>query len=347
MEPVRIPCDILVLEPAHVIQGDQGMNRNVILMCALLVVCGCATPTPPPYVVEDGTRMIEIPQTVSDPAASPAQEIGFEDVSMASRALGRKPQALTNAAVVEARTEDYLKNGAADVIVQPDNTRLYPYGLSQPRLTCAKMLFCIVELEKGEQVLDMASGDTVRWNTKVSYKGDESSFTAMVMVKPLVGSVTTNLSIVTDRRDYNILMTSVEAGEYMPRIGFYYPQDAAARVQIPSPPVRQPDMAGFSSLDVENIHFDYVFRGDKTLPWYPVSVFDDGKKVYIKMGEGAFRSELPVFHVRGAGGEIKVVNYRYRKPYFIVDSLFEQGELLLGSGTRQTRVMIQRKGTGR
>jgi type IV secretion system protein TrbG len=110
------------------------------------------------------------------------------------------------------------------------------------------------------------------------------------------------------------------------------------------PPQARPDMSGLSNLDIENLHFHYLLEGDKKLGWYPVSVFDDGNKVFIKMGERASRSQLPVFHTIGKGGQPEVVNYRYRKPYFIVDTLFDQGELVLGSGKYQLRVFIRRKG---
>ena len=319
------------------------MHRLAFLIMLSILGAGCASNMSAKYVVEDGPRIIQVPVPPGLVDQQPTADTDFEDVTLSGKANTPQPQAVTNAAVVDTKTDDYVKNGTADVIVQPDNTRLYPYGLSQPKLTCAKMLFCIIELQQGEQVLDMAAGDTVRWNTKVSYKGDPAHFSAMVMVKPLIGNLTTNLSIVTDRRDYNIIMTSIDAGEYMPRIGFYYPQEAAERVKLPSPPSSKQDMANFANVDIENVHFNYVINGDKGLNWYPVSVFDDGKKVFIKMGDAAARAELPVFHVVSKSGQLEVANYRYRKPYFIIDTLFERGELMLGTEKYQTRILIRRK----
>ncbi len=319
------------------------MYKGVFLIMALVFMTGCASDMSAKYVVQDGPRIIEVPPSSATVEPAPAPEIGFEDVSLKDKISKEKTVTVTNAAVVNAKTDDYVANGTADVIVQPDNTRLYPYGLSQPRLTCAKTLFCVIELQQGEQVLDMAAGDTVRWQTKVSYKGEPGHFTAMVMVKPLIATLTTNLSIVTDRRDYNIIMTSIDTGEYMPRIGFYYPQDAAEHSAIPSPPVASQVTPGFASVDIENMHFNYALEGDKGLSWYPASVFDDGKKVFIKMGEKAEHAELPVFHVLGKNGQVQVANYRYRRPFFIIDTLFERGELILGAEKYQTRIVIRKK----
>ncbi|MFH0754231.1 MAG: TrbG/VirB9 family P-type conjugative transfer protein [Candidatus Omnitrophota bacterium] len=320
------------------------MFRLILLLILAGSMAGCATDmSTAKYIVQDEPRIIEVPDQQTQPGSSVQTAVGFEDVSLTGKINKEKEHAVTNAAVVDTKTDNYVSSGTADVIIQPDNTRLYPYGLSQPKLVAAKTLFSVIELQEGEQVLDMAAGDTVRWQTKVSYKGDSAHFTAMVMVKPLMGALTTNLSIVTDRRDYNIIMTSIETGEYMPRIGFYYPQDAADRAKLPVPPMVKQEPANFANVDIENVHFNYVIDGERSLNWYPTSVFDDGKKVFIKMGPNAARSELPVFHVVNKNGQSEVANYRYRKPYYIVDTLFDRGELILGSEKYQTRILIKRK----
>ena len=61
------------------------------------------------------------------------------------------------------------------------------------------------------------------------------------------------------------------------------------------------------------------------------------------MGEKAEHAELPVFHVLGKNGQVQVANYRYRRPFFIIDTLFERGELILGAEKYQTRIVIRKK----
>lgn len=321
------------------------MLRIVTIITLMVFISGCAGNLSSKYVVQANAGLIEVPSFVERMEPQQAVEIGFKDVSMDDNRLSKAERpGNTNAAVVDAKTEDYVKSGTADIIIQPDNTRLYPFGLAQAKLTCAKALFCVVELQEGEQVLDLAAGDTVRWSTKVSYKGNASRFTAMVMIKPLVAALVTNLSIVTDRRDYNIIMTSIESGEYMPRIGFYYPQEAVEHSALPVPPAAgAEDIRSVGSIDIENVQFSYTVQGSSKLDWYPASVFDDGKKVFIKMSERARHSPLPVFHLIDPGGQLAVANYRYRKPYFIIDALFERGQLSLGTAKHQTKVVIRRK----
>jgi type IV secretion system protein VirB9 len=74
----------------------------------------------------------------------------------------------------------------------------------------------------------------------------------------------------------------------------------------------------------------------------PETVFDDGAKTYIRFPAIAAHVELPPLFVIGADGEAQLVNYRVRGQTYVVDQLFERGELRLGSQrvhlTRQVRI---------
>jgi len=315
------------------------LRRSLLLLIPVCVV-GCASNMSGKYVVQEENRLIEVPSvTASDTPVLAPLPIEFEDISLEDKA---RSMALTRAQLGD-KALDLTKSATADVIIQPDNARLYPFGLAQAQLTCFKMLVSNILLEENERVQDMVAGDTVRWQTKVSYVGTAEKFVPVVMVKPFIGGLTTNLSIITDKRQYNVILTSIEQGDYMPGIGFYYPQDVQEKNKIPAPPMAKLDPTDMMPFDVENIKFSYVMEGDKTLPWYPVSVFDDGTKVFIKMGTAVRSSELPVFLVRDARGRQEVVNYRYKKPYYIVDQIFQRGELILGVDSNQTKIVIRKK----
>ena len=53
----------------------------------------------------------------------------------------------------------------------------------------------------------------------------------------------------------------------------------------------------------------------------------------------AARTELPVLYI-SRNHEKQLVNYRYRAPYFMLDSLFERAYLIAGTGRKQTKVII-------
>ena len=88
-------------------------------------------------------------------------------------------------------------------------------------------------------------------------------------------------------------------------------------------------------------HYRYGLTGD-TPPWRPVSVFDDGRRVYIQFPRGIVQGEMPPLFVIGSDGEAQIVNSRIYQNILIVDRIFAAAELRLGSGREQQMVRIVR-----
>ena len=82
-------------------------------------------------------------------------------------------------------------------------------------------------------------------------------------------------------------------------------------------------------------------QGDSP-PWRPVSVFDDGRRVYVVFPAGIVQGEMPPIFVLGSDGEPQIVNSRIHQNVLIVDRLFGAAELRLGSGKQQQTVRIVR-----
>jgi P-type conjugative transfer protein TrbG len=315
-------------------QGNRRVNmKNRInpLILASLIVSGCAS-DPAKVDIRNDQPLIQITANDQGP-----QGIGFEDISLSAQ---RRLQVLTNKMEIDKQTENYINNGQADVITRPDGTILYPYGLAQVNLAAKRMMYSKIVLQEGERIMSAAAGDTTRWNILPNYIGDATDYTPVVLVKPLMGGLETSLSIITDKRDYDITIQSVDSGDYMPRIGFYYPQDRADAIEVGLPPDKIETSASKQpKINIENIKYDYRISGDQKLSWYPTSVFEDGNKVFIRMSDHVDRSQLPVFMTMDHGGQAEVVNYRYFRPYYIVDTIFDQGRLILG--TDKYRQMIR------
>ena len=85
----------------------------------------------------------------------------------------------------------------------------------------------------------------------------------------------------------------------------------------------------------------YGLQGDNP-PWRPVSVFDDGRRVYVVFPRGIAQGEMPPLFVLGADGELEIVNSRIHGNVLIVDRLFGAAELRLGRGPQQEVVRILR-----
>src|SRR3546814_6231291 len=85
----------------------------------------------------------------------------------------------------------------------------------------------------------------------------------------------TNLVVTTDRRTYMIELRAREA-LYMPSVAWAYPaQPASQRQTVPAAPIIPAGAAR---------NYRYGLTGDSP-PWKPISVFDDGRRVYVVRSE--------------------------------------------------------------
>ena len=117
------------------------------------------------------------------------------ETAPASASFAASPTALpTGAAFLPADSpnlqralEQYQKTGTAPVIDQRKSTGFvqYPCGLSQPTVTCQPLQLCDIELEPGEEVIDLAAGDQERWVLPPLRSGPPSTRTVHIMVKPV------------------------------------------------------------------------------------------------------------------------------------------------------------------
>ncbi len=192
-----------------------------------------------------------------------------------------------------------------------------------------------IALEPGESLTGagpIAAGDTARWIIGDTESGSGVTRRVHVLVKPSRADITTNLVITTDRRTY---MLELRSGErpYMPSVAWAYPQPVGgARQAVPATPV-------IPAISARN--YRYGLTGDNP-PWKPVTVYDDGRRVYVEFPRGIVQGEMPPIFVIGPEGEAQIVNSRIHQHILIVDRLFGAAELRLGGGDRQQTVRIVR-----
>jgi len=231
---------------------------------------------------------------------------------------------------------------------------LYPYDEGQePIVECAPLRTTDIQLEPGETITDMASGDSERWLVTPAASGDPRNPTPHLAIKPTAGGISTNLTIYTTKHIYHLMLRS-RAGREMQEVAFYYPQEleqamqnadhAAAQAREPAVP---PDgvVASLASLDPGALNFSYAVSGPK-VPWKPIRAFDDGTHTYIQMPATTKSSEAPALMVAASDGS-EMVNYRVRGDYYVVDKLFDQAVLVSGVGREQDRVSIRFTGGAR
>jgi P-type conjugative transfer protein TrbG len=239
---------------------------------------------------------------------------------------------------IQRAVKEFQQTGRAP-IVKDAQFITYPYGQHQPTIYCQPLRACDIELQAGEQVLNVAIGDPIRWTADPAFSGPANNLIPHVIIKPTTDKLATNAVITTNRRTYHLSLISRNNGDYARSVRFYYPQDAVARWADATQATQQERRNDVANLSVDSLNFNYGLAGDT--PWRPVRAFDDGRHVYIQMPEQMRATEAPALFVL-RNGENALVNYRVRGDYYVVDKLFDKAAMVVGVGRDQERVVISR-----
>ncbi len=273
--------------------------------------------------------------------------VGCVLVAAAHAGSNKKFLKLEDAALSQAKK--WQETGVAKPIMSDDGKILFPFGQYMPQLTCAPLRTCDIELEPGEIVKGAPlTGDKVRWKITRAESGSGDSKVTHVVVKPIDTSLDTNLIINTDRRTYHVKLHSSEnERDYMNRIGFYYPENivdewekAAQQAEKEQSEKERFIVSELPSLSVDKLDFSYKVEGTDESRFKPARVFNDGTHVFIQMPESMSSDEAPVLLLLDKEDKPLLVNYRIKGTYYIVDKLFDQAMLVVGTERSQSKVII-------
>jgi len=307
------------------------LRTSASTLLTAILLSGCATNrTPqfsydaevPPLASVPTVPATDTPRPLHVPPAWTPSKGGANSTSLTTQV-----QNANAAARIEPRQEGYFN--AIQVFPWSEGA-LYQVYAAPGQITD-------IALEPGERLTGsgpIAAGDTARWIIGDTESGSGANRRVHILVKPTRPDISTNLVITTDRRTYLVELRSGDK-PYMPAIAWAYPQVATQRVAAPATPTI-PAMAARN--------YRYGLTGD-TPPWRPVSIYDDGRRVYVEFPAGIVQGELPPIFVIGADGKPEIVNSRVHQNILIVDRLFGAAELRLGSGNRQQVVRIVRMET--
>jgi type IV secretion system protein VirB9 len=229
-----------------------------------------------------------------------------------------------------------------------DGTIRFVFGATQPSIVCAVMQICDVELQPGEQVSSVNLGDSVRWLVEPAVSGSGDQAVQHLIIKPLDVGLDTSLVVTTNLRTYHLRLRSHRT-EYMPRVAFVYPEDAAAKwaaLKRTEAAERKANTIPKTGEYLGNLDFGYRVSG--RAPWKPTRVYNDGSKTIIEMPQAMNQTEAPtLLAVRDSGSPFKkdeelMVNYRLQGNRYVVDTLFEKAILVAGVGSNQKKIVIER-----
>lgn len=197
-----------------------------------------------------------------------------------------------------------------------------------------------IMLQPGETVSkNIMSGDSVTWKAKVGASGQGEQQRQVIYLKPLLSKRKTSMVIPTNKRIYHLELTSF-INSYMASVEWNYHDD----IELPAHDM--PSYTDDSRVDIDpkDLNFNYKIKKRRGKPsWSPLTVFDDGKKTYIKFPGNIQSEQVPALFLMTKENKSQLVNYRYRDGTIVVDRIFNQAELRLGN-KRPEVVRISRGG---
>ena len=158
-----------------------------------------------------------------------------------------------------------------------------------------------IALQPAEELIDVSTGDTVRWVVADTLSGQGSTRRVHIFVKPTLPDLQTNLVVFTYRRAYHLELISTK-GTYMASISWTYPTDSLIALHKQNTDRAQGGAAervADRGVRLDSLNFRYRIEGDDP-PWRPLRAFDDGHKVFIQMPSGHLpgRGAAPVHRRR-------------------------------------------------
>lgn len=279
----------------------------------------------------------------------PALSFAGGDEDMADRYFSKKVPQLSYQERQAISIGKKWQTGSATSkpVAAADGAISFVFGSGQTRVVCAVLQVCDVALQPGEQINNLNVGDP-RFTVDPSVTGIGANQRLHLLIKALDVGLDTSLVVTTDRRTYHFRLKSTR-NEFMPYVSFIYPDEAEAKWRIIKQIQKETKELNTIPETKEylgNLNFNYQIQGNAR--WKPVRVYNDGVKTIIEMPRTMSQGQAPALLVmrkkRGLFQKTQsiMVNYRVQGCRYIVDNVFDQAILIVGSGRSQEKITITR-----
>jgi len=169
----------------------------------------------------------------------------------------------------------------------------------------------MLEFGPDERIENVSIGDALAWQVVPNKRAK------MLFLKPLLRNGSTNMTVVTSRRQYAFSLGTGPRQARTPWIvRFQYPQ--VVEETLPEPPPPPPPVP---------MNFSYAIAGDAAL--VPTRVWDDGRQTYFEFAEAA---AIPAIFLGPPGKSESIVNVSTRGRVSIVQQLGQSFTLRAGKG---------------
>ncbi len=216
----------------------------------------------------------------------------------------------------------------ADLVASQLNYEYYPESLYS--VDCQVGYITDIVLKPGDSVTHIAAGDTAQWMVDSATIGS----TTHIYVKPLVKDVDTNFIITTNKHVYRLVLTSSDF--YIPIVKWNFSKEdaevAAALKKAKENREQNNDNKAkltFAKKRLNNYAYEIKRKKNIEPEFYPIAIYDDGVRTYIKMPK-TNKYDLPVLYTVDRENKMTLVNYRVKDNLYIADRCFTHARLVFG-----------------
>jgi type IV secretion system protein VirB9 len=174
----------------------------------------------------------------------------------------------------------------------------------------------LIAFDPGERIENVSIGDALGWQVTPNHKAN------VLFLKPMAVVPATNMTVVTDRRQYAFELRARRLAGADPAslayvVRFAYPPAPAPAVATVTPPPPQPP---------QKKNIAYTYTGSRVS--LPSQVFDDGRFTYFQWPTN---TPIPALFLVGPDGSESIVNYSVRDGYQVVEQLAPRFKLRNGA----------------
>ena len=342
------------------------MNRNhngIVFTLLLAIIVGCGSPEPrdnmrvhlePWQMAHSYERTVIRTQTFESAPPTPQRSRASSTPTQYRKIVESKPampKQTTPAEAVDQARREATQQSTPDGFINAVQVYQYEQGVVYEVITSPGFVTAL-RLRPGEELLDLAAGDTTRWlvqtiesgtenesrpidSTRFDDTGSKQITRTSVLLKPRRPLLQTNLVIATNERTYLIDAKSVEAATYHSVVEWTYPMSELL-VRRRAAAAAQPESN--SSPTLRNYAYVVKVPPGTAPPFTPVSVYDDGARLYLKFSGKVDTTRRPPLFAIGKDGSVRMINYVIENDSYIIPELLDRLELKLGDD----RVIIER-----
>ena len=215
---------------------------------------------------------------------------------------------------------------------QGNSTMMFRYAPNQLyKIYCRVGYLTDLAFRQGERMTFVGGGDTSAWAVNTGMVDNVPH----LYIKPTVDTSTTNLIVNTDKRSYQLILTT--SNWYNPMVSWTYGLDDINEARIKQERDEHTVVGTFSG-SLESLNFAYKIFGNAEDK--PVVVFDDGERTVLKFNK--IPSRIPALFLKERGKKgISLASYTVRGNCYILDRVVDELQLRMSD---KEKVKIKRQG---